>query len=60
MNLKEQKNIARLRCITSFIIITISLCILFFISINLGSLKVDAITLLSGLFVEFDSKFSTI
>lgn len=60
MNLKEQKNIAKLRCITSFITITISLCVLFFISINLGSLKVDAITLLRGLFVEFDSKVATI
>ena len=50
----------RAKTITAFVVISALLLVLFFISINLGSIKVSVGTLLKGLFVEYNEDVATI
>ncbi len=54
---KERK---RTTTILAFAITTVLLILMFFISINLGSLKVSFIQLLKGLFIKYDKNVATI
>lgn len=52
--------ISAVRVTFAFILMLILLVALFFLSVNLGSLSVDPIRMLKGLFVEFDQDVATI
>ena len=53
---KDHKNLRnkRIRTIVSFVMIIILLVILFFISVNIGSLKVPFKKLFDGLFIKYN------
>lgn len=55
-NLKNK----RIKTILSFVIIILMLIILFFISVNIGSLKVSFKTLMRGLFIKYNPDVATI
>lgn len=44
----------------SFVVMTILLLVLFFLAVNIGSLKVSFVQLLKGLFVAFDEQVATV
>ena len=44
----------------SFVVMTILLMVLFFLAVNIGSLKVSFVQLLKGLFVAFDEQVATV
>jgi iron complex transport system permease protein len=50
----------KLRNILSFVIIILMLAVLFFMSVNMGSVKVSYAELFNGLFVEYDERVSII
>lgn len=59
---KDHKNLRnkRIRTIVSFVMIIILLVILFFISVNIGSLKVPFKKLFDGLFIKYNPDVATI
>ena len=59
---KDHKNLRnkRIRTIVSFVMIIILLVILFFISVNIGSLKVSFKKLFDGLFIKYNPDVATI
>ena len=56
----KTKAIKRARSITAITVMLILCLLMFFISINLGSIKVSFYDLLKGLFFEYDSNVATI
>lgn len=57
---KSIKNKKNLKTVTSFVVMFFLLITLFFVAVNVGSLRVSAKELIRGLFVEYDENVSTI
>ena len=48
------------RCIAAFVTVSLALLVLFFVSINLGSIRLTVPQLLRGLFVEYDRDVASV
>ncbi len=51
---------SRGKCVISFVCVCVALVVLFFVSINLGSIKLSASQLIRGLFVEYDPDVASV
>ena len=51
---------SRSKCVFSFLVVGIALLVLFFLSINLGSIRLTVPQLLRGLFIEYDKDVASV
>ncbi len=48
------------KCVAAFLLVSVALLVLFFISINLGSIRLTVPQLLRGLFIEYDKDVASV